>query len=272
MLAASTMDLHYPATEVQNVATFSSLPASSPPPPSTPTIPSPPDNTPTRSLTPQLGHRSIPIVKKDNDADSEIDFHSSNNSSDNKENQPPRPPVGFIPNILDSLLFYPIYIRNPAYHRPCDDNDFTPGREQRVILAPFIKYSTDYTHVFGTLGEGQEIRSLAVQVGKRVKFPRHITAAEWKHLEAENEREFAINAVLTEINDPRLTGKITRYRGYAKLKTTLDSFLKEASERVRTVMAEAVKVDKELKKCKQRLELACSGMTSYAQGLKRLKV
>ena len=256
MLTASTTDLRYPATEVQHVATFSSLPASSPPLPSTPSIPSPSDNTPTCSLTPQLGCRSIPIVEKDNDADSEIDYHSSNNSGNNKENQPPCAPVSFIPNILDSLLFYPIYVRNPAYHGPRDDNNFTPGCEQQVILAPFIKYSTDYTHVFSTLGEGQEVRSLSVQVGKRVKFPRRLTAAEWKHLEAENEREFAINVVLTEINDPRLMGEIARYRGYAKLKTTLDGFLKEANEHVCTVMAEAVKVDEELKKCKQHLELA----------------
>ena len=75
--------------------------------------------------------------------------------------------------------------------------------------------------MFGTLGEGQEIRSLAVQVGKRVRFPCHITAAKWKHLEQNNEREFAIDTVLTEINDPHLTGEIARYWGYTKLKTTL---------------------------------------------------
>ena len=256
MSAASTTDLRYPATEVQHVATFSSLPTSSPPPPSTPSIPSPPENTPTGPLTPQLGRRSIPIVEKDDDADSEINYHSSNNSGDNKENQPPRPPVGYIPNITDSLYFYPIYVRNPAYRGPHNDNDFTPGREQRVILAPFIKYSTNYTHVFGTLGEGQEVRSLAVQLGKRVKFPRHIKPEEWKHLEVENEREFAINAVLTEINDPHLTGEITRYCGYAKLTSMLEGFLKGARERTRTIMAELVKVEEELKKCKQHIELA----------------
>ena len=82
--------------------------------------------------------------------------------------------------------------------------------------------------MFGTLGEGQEVRSLAVQLGKQVQFPRHIKPEEWKHLEAENEREFAINAVLTEINDPRLTREITRYHGYARLTTMLEGFLKEA--------------------------------------------
>ena len=80
--------------------------------------------------------------------------------------------------------------------------------------------------------------------------------AEWKHLEEDNDREFAINAVLTEINDPRLTGKIARYRGYAKLMNTLEGFLKEARERTKTVMKELVKVEEEFKKCKQRLELA----------------
>ena len=94
------------------------------------------------------------------------------------------------------------------------------------------------------------MQSLAIQVSKRVKFPQRLTTAEWKHLEQDNEREFAINMVLTEINDPHLTGEIARSWGYAKLKTTLDGFLKEAHDQVRSVMAEAVKVDKELKKCK----------------------
>ena len=211
MSTASTTDLHYPATEVQEVVTFCSLPASSPPPPSTPSLLSPPDNTPTRPLTPQLAHHSVPIIEKDDNEDSKINYDSADNSGDNKENQPPCAPVGYIPNIPNSLLFYPIYVKNPAYRGPCQDNDFTPGREQQVILAPYIKYSTDYTHVFGTLGEGQEVQSLAVQVGKWVRFPWRITPAEWKHLEEDNEREFTINTVLTEINDPRLTGEIARY-------------------------------------------------------------
>ena len=202
MSAASTTDLRYPATEVHNVATFSSLPTSLPPPPSTPSLPSPPDNTPNCSPTPQLGCRSVPIVEKDDDEDSEINYDGADTNGNNKENQPPRAPVSYIPNIPDSLLFYPVYVKNPAYRGPHQDNDFTPGREQRVILAPFIKYSTDYTQVFGTLGEGQEVRSLAVQVGKRVKFPQCIKAAEWKHLEQDNEREFGINAVLTRSMTP----------------------------------------------------------------------
>ena len=110
--------------------------------------------------------------------------------------------------------------------------------------------------MFGTLGERQEVRSLAVQVGKQVRFPRQIKQAEWKHLEEENEREFAINQVLIEINDPCLTGKIARYRGYAKLMNTLEGFLKEARKWTRTVMAELVKVEEEFKKCKQCLKLA----------------
>ena len=198
----------------------------------------------------------VPIVKKDNNEDSEINYDGADNSSNNKENQLLCPPISYIPNIPNSLLFYPIYVKNPAYRGPRQDNNFTPGREQQVILAPFIKYSTNYAHIFGTLGEGQEVWSLVVQVGKQVRFPQHITSEEWKHLEEDNDREFTINAVLTEINDPWLTGEIARYRGYAKLKTTLDGFLKEAHSRVCQVMAEVVKVDEELKKCKQRLKLA----------------
>ena len=180
MLMASTTNLCYPSTNFQEVITFSSLPPLSPPPPSSPSLLSPLDNTPVHPLTLQLACQTVPIIKKDNNEDSEINYDGTDNSGDNKETQPLHPPISFIPNIPDSLLFYPIYVKNTAYRRPCQDHDFTSGCEHRVILAPFIKYSTDYTHVFGTLGEDQEVWWLVVQVGKRVRFPQRITTAKWK--------------------------------------------------------------------------------------------
>ena len=61
---------------------------------------------PTHPLTPQLACRSVPIAEKDNNEDSEIKYDSADTSGDNKENQPPRAPAGYIPNIPDVVTHY----------------------------------------------------------------------------------------------------------------------------------------------------------------------
>ncbi len=72
-------------------------------------------------------------------------------------------------------MFYPICIKNPNYHPTRNGHE---GR--RLHLAPYIKYSLDYTMVFGTNGKGQEIQSTPVYVGRRSSSPVHMTLAMWK--------------------------------------------------------------------------------------------
>ncbi len=84
-------------------------------------------------------------------------------------------PVGYIPNDPLGCMFYPIYIKNPHY-RPTHQ-----GHEgRRLRLAPYIKYSPDYTMVFGTNSKGQEIRSTPIYVGRRARSLTHMTLAMWK--------------------------------------------------------------------------------------------
>ena len=86
--------------------------------------PSPPDNTPEGTLTPQLGRHTLPMKEDNNDEDSEVNYEDLEES--NKENQFPAPPPGFINNIPNHPFLYCIYIRNPLYRT--NEGDWTHKR------------------------------------------------------------------------------------------------------------------------------------------------
>src|SRR6266702_3435109 len=116
----------------------------------------------------QLGQQTVPIVEIATTVTSKINYEQE--IEIDKEDD--EAPVGFIPNDPLGHMFYPIYVKNPAY-RPTRS-----GHEgRRLHLAPYIKYSLDYTMVFGTNGKGQEIRSTPVYVGRRSSSPVHMTLA-----------------------------------------------------------------------------------------------
>ena len=69
-------------------------------PTTSPSIISPPDNTPERPLTPQLAIRSIPIEE---DQLSSIDYKSV-------VEDPDAAPAGFVHNELEGRHFYPIHV------------------------------------------------------------------------------------------------------------------------------------------------------------------
>ena len=122
----------------------------------------------------QLGRRTVPIVEVATTVTSAINYEREEENDEEDDEAP----VGFIPNDPLGRMFYPIYVKNPAY-RPMRN-----GHEgRRLRLAPYIKYSPDYTMVFGTNGKGHEIRSTPVYVGRRSRSPAHMTPAMWKELE-----------------------------------------------------------------------------------------
>ena len=82
--------------------------------------PSPPDNTPEGTLTPQLGHRTLPMPEDNDDEDSEVNYEDPEQA--NKENQHLAPPPGFINNVPDHPYYYHIYVRNPEYSTVADDS------------------------------------------------------------------------------------------------------------------------------------------------------
>ena len=189
-------------------------------------------------------------MKEDNDSeDSEVNYEDP--EEDNKENQPPRPLPGFINNNPDHPFYYRIYVRNPLYC--ANEGDWT---HKRLIVAPFIKYSTDYTHVEGSAGVGTETRSCPVQIDRRVPTHAPMTPTKWRYLRNGDHREFAINMALAQINDPKYHGEVNHFRGLSDLQDTVERLMKDAQGRVMEVMKELVTVEGQLNLCKKRLEIS----------------
>jgi len=130
----------------------------------------------------QLGRRTVPIVEVATTVTSTINYEREAERDDEESEEAP---VGYIPNDPLGRMFYPIYVKNPDY-RPTQRG--YEGR--RLRLAPYIKYSPEYTMVFGTNGKGQEIRSTPVYVGRRARSAAHMTPAMWKELEEGAPQEF----------------------------------------------------------------------------------
>jgi hypothetical protein len=156
--------------------------------------------------------------------------------------------VGYIPNTPDSKHFYPIYVTT----KKCREEGTGPC----IVIAPFIKYNPDYTYVFGTEGEGCEIRNVPVQVGRRAQHYERMTRAKWRDLRRGDIREFAINEALEDLGDIRLKGELNRFRGLADQKEILADLLKDALSRVNEITREAVGIDRALEGCMKCLEMS----------------
>jgi hypothetical protein len=227
------------------------------PPPPPPSVVSAPENTP-EPLSPQLAHRSLPI-REDEEETPQLtrrslpireDEEESAVNDDRAEEQLTEltAPVGYIPNTPDSKHFYPIYVTTKKYREE--------GTGPRIVIAPFIKYNPDYTYVFGTEGEGCEIRNIPVQVGRRAQQYERMTRAKWRDLRRGDIREFAINEALEDLGDIRLKGELNRFRGLADQKEIVANLLKDALSRVNEITREAVVIDRALEGCMKRLEMA----------------
>ena len=97
--------------------------------------------------------------------------------------------------------------------------------------------------VEGSTGEGMESHSCPVQIYRRVPTHVHMTLTKWWHLRRGNEREFAINMVLAQINDPEDHGEVNCYRGLSYLQDTLERLMREAQGQVMEVMKELMAVE-----------------------------
>ncbi len=144
-------------------------------------------------VPPQLGRQTIPIVEVATTVTSTINYEREIENDEEDDEAP----VGFIPNDPLGRMFYPIYVKNPAYHPTRSGHE---GR--RLCLAPYIKYLLDYTMVFGTNSKGHEIRSTPIYVGRRARSPAHMTPAMWKELEEGAPQEFVVNKALMVEGDP----------------------------------------------------------------------
>ena len=189
------------------------------------------------------------MPESNNGEDSEVNYEDPVEPS--QENQPLIPPPGYITNNPEHPFYYCIYVRNPLYC--ANQGDWT---HERLIVAPFIKYSADYTMVTGCAGRGMETRSCPVQIDRRVPTHHPMTPLKGKHLRNGNEREFGINMALAQMNDPKFHGEINCYRGLSDLQDTLDKLARDAQGRVMEVMRELIVVEGQLNLCKKRLEIS----------------
>ena len=198
-------------------------------------IPSLPDNTPTNPLSP---------IDDNNDAvTSIISYHEQATPTIDLS----VPPLGYIRNNMDSRFFYPIYIKNQLHNS---------DRGDKYILAPFIKYTSDYTQVHGTQGTGCEIRTLPVQIGRVVRYANNMTTEMWGRLRRGSEQQFMVDEALEQLGDPRLRGEINYYQGKADVLDTLNSLYRSSMSEANRLMREIFTVEGEVKRSQQRIQRA----------------
>jgi hypothetical protein len=125
-----------------------------------------------------------------------------------------------------------------------------------MVIATYIKYSLDYTSVTGSMGQGQEERTLPVQVGRRAQYYAAMTTAMWRDLERGSSKEFAVNNCLADIGDAHIIGKVNHFRGYAKLRQTLNGYLVDTQKEVTKVTKELLRVEEQLDQSRNQLEKA----------------
>ena len=208
-----------------------------------PTPTSVPDNTPEEPHTPQLTRRTNPMIKEESESVSAIDYNSR--VEDEEEDVAP---AGYIFNDPQCGHFYPVYIENPKYGET--------RTEPRIAMAKYVKYATDYTYVKGTMGIGREVRTVPVTMGRRARFYTRMTEANWRELQGGNEHEFAVNEVLSQLGDRRLTGEVNRYRNYQETLNSLENILRDQQRAVNNTMKEVLEVERVCRESKQRLEMA----------------
>jgi hypothetical protein len=83
-------------------------------------------------------------------------------------------------------------------------------------------------------------------VGHRAQYYAAMTTAMWRDLERGSCKEFAVNDCLADIGDTRIIGEINCFRGYAKLRQTLNGYLLDTQKEVTKVTKELLKVEEQL--------------------------
>ena len=205
------------------------------PTPTDSSLPSPPDNTPTNPLS--------PIDDNDDAITSIISNHEQTAPAINLS----VPQLGYIRNDMDSRFFYPIYIKNQLHNSDGGD---------KYILAPFIKYTADYTQVHRTQGTGCEICTLPVQIGQVVRYANNMTSEMWGHLRRGSKQQFMVDEALEQLGDPRLRGEINYYRGKADVLNTLNSLYRSSMNEANRLMREIFVVEGEVKQSQQHIQRA----------------
>ena len=241
LLLQTPLFIHHSSQIMSSTSGFTefvqpSMPPKSPTP--APSVVSPPENTPTEEIAPpQLAIRSQPLPDDDDALSavfSTIDFHRVAETANNGDDAP----VGYIGNDPESRHYYPVYVPNPQYGKW--------DEEELMVVAKYIRYSTDYLFVTGCNGKAYPERTIPVYIGRKSNHYRRMNPTLWKELRRDSPQEFIINEAVADLGDPRVVAELNRYRGKAELQETLGDILKEAWKRVADVEKEYLIVQRDL--------------------------
>jgi hypothetical protein len=125
-----------------------------------------------------------------------------------------------VATLPEGPYFYPVYVKNPKWGKW--DN------EPKLMLAPFVQYTLDFTYVTGSAGKNEDRRVVPVYVGRKACFFQKMTTSKWNDLKRGSEQEFAVNEAVTMASDPRLKGELNCFRGKDDLCNTLREMLSDA--------------------------------------------
>ena len=251
LLLQTPLLIHYSSQIMSSTSGFTEFVQPTTPPKSstpTPSIVSPPENTPAKATTPpQLAIRSQPLPNN-NDAlsavFSTIDFNRVAETADDGDDTP----VGYIGNDPESRHYYPVYVPN-LWYRKWDE-------EEPMVVAKYIRYSPDYLFVTGCNSKAYLERTIPIYIGRKSNHYRRMNPMMWKELRRDSPQEFVINEAVADLGDPRVVAKLNRYRGKAELQETLGDILREARKRVGDVEKEYLVVQHDLVDSMNRIERA----------------
>ena len=136
----------------------------------TPSILSPPENTPDKStMPPQLAICSTPFPEDDalSVALCSIDFNRVADKAKDGDDAP----VGFILNDPESRHYYPVYVPNPQYGKW--------DEEELMVVARYIRYDPDYLHVTGCNGKAYPEKTIPVFIGRKSNSWRRMNPTMW---------------------------------------------------------------------------------------------
>ena len=214
----------------------------------TPSLLSPPENTPSKSTTPpQLAIRTNPFPEDDalSVALSSIDF---NRVTDKAKDDDDDAPVGFIINDPESRHYYPVYVPNPQYGKW--------DEEEPMVVARYIRYSPDYLFVDGCNGKAYPVRTIPVFIGRKSNSYRRMNPTMWAVLQRGSPQQFIVDEAIADLGDPRVVAEVNRYRGKKDLHTTLGDMQKEARKRLTDIEKEYLVVQRDMEQSMNRIERA----------------
>ena len=251
LLLQAPLFIHYSSQIMSSTSGFTEFVQPSTPPKSptpTPSVISPPENTPTEEIIPpQIAIRSQPLPDND-DALSTVFSTINFNRVAEAANDGDDTPVGYIVNDPESRHYHPVYVPNPRFGKW--------DEEEPMVMAKYIQYSPDYLFVTGCNGKAYPERTIPVYIGRKSNHHCRMNPTMWKEFRRNSPQEFMINKAVADLGDPRVVAELNRYRGKAELQETLGDILKEARQRVSEVEKEYLIVQRELVDSMNRIERA----------------